>query len=201
MKWRVALLTLLSAGVASSPARAHLVTTGLGPFYDGMSHLAVSLSDLLAVVALGLWAGLGGPAKSRAVLAVVPAGWLVGGLAGFMASREVLLPVMSALVLLVLGVLVAADVRLSRSTTAAIGAMVALLLGALNGTALAAGGGSRLGVVGIVTASSIVLFLLSALVASRRVPWQRIAVRVAGSWIAAVAILMIGWSFAASGAG
>ena len=31
---------------------AHLVTTGFGPFYDGISHLAVSPGDLLGVLAV-----------------------------------------------------------------------------------------------------------------------------------------------------
>ena len=31
---------------ASQPAQAHLVTTGLGPFYDGAAHVAKSPGDL-----------------------------------------------------------------------------------------------------------------------------------------------------------
>ena len=52
----VAAVTLLPA-----PAHAHLVTTGLGPLYDGISHLFLSFEDLLPVVALALLAGLNGP--------------------------------------------------------------------------------------------------------------------------------------------
>ena len=35
--------------------------------------------------------------------------------------------------------------------------------------------------------------LLPALVVSLKQQWMRVAVRVAGSWIAAIAILMLGW--------
>ena len=37
----------------------------------------------------------------------------------------------------------------------------------------------------------------AALVVALRAPWTRIAVRVAGSWIAAIGLLLLGWSFRA----
>jgi hypothetical protein len=39
----------------------------------------------------------------------------------------------------------------------------------------------------------IVALLVSAAVVSLRAAWTRIAVRVAGSWVAAVGMLMLGW--------
>ena len=75
-------------------------------------------------------------------------------------------------------------------------AVAGVAFGALNGTALAAAGTGFLGLVGIVTAASVILLLLSAVVISATKPWQLIVVRVAGSWIAAIAILMLGWTFA-----
>ena len=44
--------------VRPEAAKAHLVSTGLGPFYDGVTHLLVSPDDLLGVIALSLLAGL-----------------------------------------------------------------------------------------------------------------------------------------------
>ena len=35
----------------------------------------------------------------------------------------------------------------------------------------------------------------SALVVSPRDAWARVAIRVAGSWVAAIGILMFGWTF------
>ncbi|MEK6197514.1 MAG: hypothetical protein N2B58_05005 [Desulfobacterales bacterium] len=37
--------------------------------------------------------------------------------------------------------------------------------------------------------------IVSAFVVSLKLPWTRIAVRVAGSWVAAMGLLMIGWFF------
>jgi hypothetical protein len=38
-----------------------------------------------------------------------------------------------------------------------------------------------------------VLALLAAFVIELRAPWTRIAVRVAGSWMVAIAVLMVAW--------
>ena len=75
---------------------------------------------------------------------------------------------------------------------------LALALGALhgwlNGAGIAADGREATGMVGIAGAIFVVSALVSALVVSLRAPWTRIAVRVAGSWIAAVGLLMAGWA-------
>ena len=44
-----------------SPAEAHLVTTGLGPVYDGISHVLMSPDDLVPILAMALLFGLNGP--------------------------------------------------------------------------------------------------------------------------------------------
>ena len=51
-----------------------------------------------------------------------------------------------------------------------------------------------LGLVGSVTSLFILIALAAALVASLRIPWTRIVVRVAGSWIAAAGLLLLGWA-------
>lgn len=47
---------------------------------------------------------------------------------------------------------------------------------------------------GAACAVFVVVAIVAALVASLRIPWMRIVVRVAGSWTAAAALLMLGWS-------
>ena len=44
----------------------------------------------------------------------------------------------------------------------------------------------------------VVVALAAALVVALRAPWARIAVRVAGSWIVAIGLLLLGWSFRAA---
>ena len=40
------------AVLVPSPVEAHLVTTGLGPYYDGIGHLLITPQDLLPLLAL-----------------------------------------------------------------------------------------------------------------------------------------------------
>ena len=44
----------------------------------------------------------------------------------------------------------------------------------------------------------VLVALAAGLVVALRTPWTRIAVRVAGSWIAAIGLLLLGWSFRAA---
>jgi hypothetical protein len=55
------------------------------------------------------------------------------------------------------------------------------------------GGANALMLAGAVTASFCVLALGSAEVTRLRAGWTQVAVRVAGSWLAAAALLVIGW--------
>jgi hypothetical protein len=54
-----------------------------------------------------------------------------------------------------------------------------------------------LGLVGIAATVFVLVALAAALVVALRAPWVRIAVRVAGSWVAATGLLMLGWSLRA----
>jgi urease accessory protein len=63
----------------------------------------------------------------------------------------------------------------------------------MNGAGIAADARAASGLVGIAAAIFVVAALASALVVSLRAPWARIAVRMAGSWIAAIGLLSLGW--------
>jgi hydrogenase/urease accessory protein HupE len=181
---------------AGSPGRAdaHLVNSGFGPFYDGVAHLFVTPEDLLVVVALALLAGLGGKPFGRAVLFVLPAAWLAGAVAGRMTAVSAGVPVLSAALLIALGGLVAADRRLQLALVAGAALACGLLNGCYNGAALAEAGSSGLAVAGIVCAVFVVVALVAGRVVSLEKEWARIVVRVAGSWIGAIGLLMLGWA-------
>ncbi|MGH9389137.1 MAG: HupE/UreJ family protein [Vicinamibacteria bacterium] len=190
-----ALGALLFTGLFPGEARAHLVTTGLGPFYDGISHFALTPEDLLPALALALLAGLSGPRYGRTVLFALPAAWLAGGLLGLSRSSEVLMPALTASTLLVLGALVALDRKLPLGLVAGLAAALGLFHGYLNGTAKL----GALGLSGVAVTLFFLVALAAAFVVSLRAPWSRIAVRVAGSWLVAISMLMLGWTFRAGG--
>lgn len=178
-----------------SVAQAHLVTTGLGPFYDGATHVTLSPDDWLGLLAASLWAGLRGPQAGRWTLAVLPMAWLFGAWAGLFALSIPDVPGLSIISVIVLGFLVAVDAKLPVWSVPTLAGVFGLLHGVLNGTSLRAADGSFLNVLGIVTTVFILLLLVSAAVVSLRRPWTRVAVRVAGSWVVAVGMLMFGWLF------
>lgn len=174
-------------------AEAHLVTTGMGPVYDGIGHLLLTPEDLVPVVALALMAGLRGATHGRRALFLLPAAWLAGGFLGLLAKASPAFPA-SSLSFLILGALVAADVRLPANAFAILAIVLGLVHGALNGAALRGGAGS-LGMLGITAALFVLVALASAFVVTLERPWSRVAVRVAGSWVAALGLLMMGWAF------
>lgn len=186
----------LVAGIAllGIPARAaaHLVTTGMGPVYDGIGHLLLSPEDFVPVLALALYAGLRGTAAGKRAMFLLPLFWLVGGLIGTTVSLTIPFPI-AALSFLLLGGLVAADLCLPVATVTVLSVLLGLVHGFLNGLALSEGAGT-LGLVGVMAMLFVLVTLAAALVISLGKPWMRIAVRVGGSWIAAMGLLMFGWA-------
>jgi urease accessory protein len=179
--WLLALVTC----VCVPSAHAHLMNTGFGPFYDGLTHLFVSPEDLLPVIALALLAGLCGPASGRWALFVAPVAWIAGSLVRVPLS----VPAVTALVTIALGVLVAAGRPLPVRLIIGCAALLGLIHGNLNGPDLIGSG-----IVGVAVALFVVVALLAGQVSALRSVWARIVVRVAGSWIAASGLFMLGWA-------
>ncbi len=194
LSWRCVLLAAMFPLVWPSTAHAHLVSSGFGPFYDGVIHLSMSPDDLLGVLAIALLSGLLGARHGRAALFLLTAAWLVGGSFGLQVGREVSLPSVNALSFLLVGALVAAGRRLPLVWVAGLAVALGLLHGFLNGTAMAEAGGGMLALLGIATTVFVLAALVAAFVVELRAAWARIAVRVAGSWIAAIGLLTLAWA-------
>lgn len=183
-----------TAATCPTAAYAHLNSTGMGPIYDGLMHFLLSPEDLAPVLALALLAGLRGPAWGRGALFVLPAAWLLGGLLGLSASAANGSAVVSAMWFLLLGALLAADARLSVRWTVALASLLGLYHGFLNGSGMGPSGPGAMALLGLVGAVFALVALAAAFVVQLRAHWTRIAVRVAGSWIAASGLLLLGWA-------
>ena len=182
------------AVLVPSPVEAHLVTTGLGPYYDGIGHLLITPQDLLPLLALAFLGGLAGREGARGLLFAVPGAWFLGGLAGLTRGEEIQAPVLTALTVLVVGGLLAADRKLPTVATLAVGVLIALVHGFLNGTAMGGAGLGLPALAGIAATAFVLMALAGAWAVAWRTGWTRIALRVAGSWIVATAMLMLGWA-------
>jgi urease accessory protein len=193
-------LLLAITMIVAPSAHAHLMNTGFGPFYDGLTHLFVTPEDLLPVIALALLAGLRGPRFGRAVLLALPVAWLAGSAAGLLLAPQVTLPVAETIVTIALGALLAADCPLPIAIVSGLAILLGLLHGSLNGSELPKTTSSgQISAAGVAVALFVLVSLLAGQAASVRVPWARVAVRVAGSWIVAIGLLMLGWAMRVPG--
>jgi len=181
-----------------APSHAHLVNTGLGPLYDGVSHFALTPEDFLPALALALLAGQRGSRAGRLALFALPATWLLGGIVGLASPAVSYVPALTTASFVGLGGLVAAEARLRAEWVAALAAVVGLLHGYLNGAAMSQAKLGALGLIGIVATLFVTIALAAAMVVAIRAPSGRIAVRVAGSWIVAIGLLLLGWSLRAA---
>jgi hydrogenase/urease accessory protein HupE len=181
---------------ASIPAvaQAHFNSSGLGPVYDGALHFFASPEDCAAVVALALLAGLRGAAHGRRVLFVLPFAWLLGSVLGLAAVMTQASPALSASWLLALGVLVALDARLSPTVITALAALLGLVHGYSNGSGMDMTRPVLIALVGLSATVFVAVALPAAAVIRFGDAWRQIAVRVAGSWIAASGLLLLGWA-------
>jgi urease accessory protein len=185
----IALLSLL----LPARAEAHLPTIGLGPVYDGIFHLLMSPEDLITVIALALLAGQKGAVPSRRVLWILPVAWFAGGFTGMFIGT----PRGSALTclsFLLLGSLIATNAKLSVPLITALAAMLGLFHGYLNGSGINRFNDGAYALLGLALAVFVIIALLTSFVIPLRRQWTLIVVRVAGSWIAASGLLMLGWA-------
>ena len=184
----------LAAAIWPATAEAHLNSTGMGPVYDGLMHFVTSPEDLVPVLALALWAGLRGAGHGRRALFAAPGAWLVGGLLGSTAQATGSGAVLASFWFLLLGGLLAADANLSLRSTTALAVALGLSHGYANGSGMGANGSSAVVLLGLVSAVFAVVAIAAAFAVPLRAAWARIAVRVAGSWVAASGLLLLGWA-------
>lgn len=182
-------------GIAALPvdASAHLVNTGLGPIYDGIAHFAMSPEAILPIVALGILAGLRGPAHARTAVLFLPLAWMAFGAAGLLLGPLAINPAYESLPLLVLGGLAAADIRMPVWGTGSLAVLLGAFEGYNFGSAYSATGGGLPAIIGSAGLVFVLAALVSAAVLKAKWDWTRIAMRVVGSWTAASGLLLLGW--------
>lgn len=192
-----AIFAIATAALVLAPASAsaHLMATGMGPVFDGISHFGLSPEDFLPVIALGFFAGLRGPAHSRMSLGAVTLAWFAGGLAamsGF-ALPDLALSSLTAALFMLIGILLAANIGLPTALCAFLGASLGLVRGMADLSGVEESITHALSLLGM-TAS---VFAVFAIAASLTIPlkrlWIIVAARVGGSWIAALGLLLAGW--------
>ncbi len=170
---------------------AHSLSASFGDFYGGLLHPTTALDLAPPLVALGLLAGQNGKPAARRMLLVLPAAFVLGtGLGGALPPPAHLATV-NAGSFVVLGLLLALDAVLSSALLLGLGAALGLCNGLANGSGMAGGSDPVLFLLGSALAGFAAILLPSAVVASLTAGWQRIGVRVLGSWLAAVGAMIL----------
>ncbi len=194
-------LSILLASAASlllpGAAAAHMPTAGLGPVYDGVFHLLLSPEDLIPVIALALLCGQRGAPFGRRALWLLPLVWFAGGMLGMFAGSSQG-SALTCVSFLLLGGLVAANARISLAVLTAVAALLGWFHGYLNGVGINRFDDGAYALLGLALAVFVVVALFASLVVPLHQQWARVAVRVAGSWVAASGLLMLGWALHAA---
>lgn len=182
----------------AAPAQAHSPIEGLNDFYAGALHPFLAPAHLVVLLALGLAIGQHAqPALARAkppllaLLLALPLGLATHRLAGDPDTDRALLGLAAAL-----GLAVAAQWRAPAAALAVLTVAIALNVGWGSGPG---GVGDRERVLALAGTAASVLLLVTyvAVIASHATrPALRVATRVAGSWLAATALLVLALSFA-----
>ncbi len=186
-----ALALCVFASSVPTQAFAHSLSTRFGDFYGGLLHPLSSLELGMGFLVLALLAGQQDKRRARLVLAWFIAAMIAGAVAAHwlpVVVDEVRLPNLGLAALL--GVLVAVAPRIPTIVLPLIGFASGVLNGLGNGLAMTPETAPHLFIPGIAVSGLLVVTPLAALVTTLDRHWQRVAVRVVGSWIAASALLV-----------
>ena len=181
----VGLLLLVLPDMAS----AHSPIAGIGDFYNGMLHPLLVPAHLLALLALGLLLGQRGLPSMRLALPAFILTLIVGLAASSVTlgnSESWLLPGVICCGLLVV---------LQRDLPRVVCLLLAVALGALIGLDSPGDGVQGrerwLTLAGTALGGSLWLIFIAGFTDLLQQPWQRIGIRVLGSWITASALLVL----------
>lgn len=193
-----ALATLAGLCMAPTVAWAHTPIKGIGGFYNGLLHPVVVPAHLLSLLAIGLLMGQQ-PRQSAGqsflgFALAFPAGLIIAGL-GVNLPFDTLPLAIAA----VLGLAVAAKPPLPAIVVHVAAMATGLVIG---WDSPADGAGIRAAALsgfGATLGAFYIVIMVAALTLARKRPWQGIAVRVAGSWIAASAVMVLALATTNSG--
>jgi urease accessory protein len=177
--------------LAPLPAFAHPMQ-GVGDFYAGMLHPVVSIETVLPIVALSLLAGQHRRKTAIHLLAAFPAALIVGALLASLRDAPSLLGIVQLILTAGFGILVAFARRVPSWLLVALGAVLGISAGWANAAELVGQASRFQFIAGLAVVGLLLLVYGNGLVRNLKWEWTQIAVRVVGSWIAAVSILVLG---------
>jgi urease accessory protein len=186
---------------SAQAADAHIVASRLGDFYAGALHPLTDLQDLILWIAVGVLGGSLGAAAGRWLVLVFPLGLLAGLVLGLTSGGVSAKPVVDAGMVVVLGLLLAANVRIPAAPLCTIALGLAMVRGAVSSGDVGLETNRLLFAAGLASAGYAAITLTMAVTLAFRgtdadpsIAWRGIAIRAFGSWIAAIGLMMGGFA-------
>jgi hypothetical protein len=186
--------TPVLAALLPTPVLAHTTIPGIGSFSAAFAHVTMEPPAALALLGLGLLAGMHDAATLKwtwaAFLAAMAAGVALTLVIGVIADPE--LPLL--LVALVSGVATASGLGLPKVAAGAVGVLAGAVFGTFATPAPASWSTQAYFVSGGIIGANFALIWIASAVAMARERWPVqvvfIGLRVAASWVAAIAALL-----------
>lgn len=169
---------------------------GIGAFYGGILHPVLVLPHLLAIMAFALLVGQRGIRAMQFTYPPYLLALAVGlTLAGFALQPSMATEPMLLVFAALCGLLVAAQWPLSASMCAVFGGLLGLIVGMDSGVDDMPRRETFGALLGCWLGAALLLVIVAGVSEMVRIPWQRVGVRVIGSWITASATLVLALSF------
>lgn len=178
------------------PAWAHLASTRFGEFYSGLLHPWLSLQYILPWLALSLLAGLQGKLMSRWLVFFFPVFVAFGVMFAYWFGQPSWLPIANLILIAAMGLLLAWSPAISPLLFTGIMLLNGLIQGVANVALELRGNEQVLYILGVCAAAYLCAVLISAVSysSSQRYVVSRVALRAIGGWVAAVGIMVSGFS-------
>jgi urease accessory protein len=174
-----------------SSAIAHPMK-GVGDFYAGMLHPVATIEVILPLIALSLLAAQQSRETAIRILAAFPAAILMGTLLTFIRSVPSFIGTATLAVTAAIGLLIASSRPVPSAAPIAMAVLLGLAIGWSNASEITSNMSAPRFVAGLAVAGLFVTTYGVGLVRSLKFEWSQIAVRVVGSWLAAIGILVLG---------
>ena len=193
-KWLRYLLVLLSPGLFASSAHAHGAMVGANDFIAGLVHPATALGNALPIFMLGVAVGQNDLRRCEFVFWLFPLSIALGAIAALKLPGIPAVYLLNIVSVVVLGLLVALGKKLPLVILFFLVALFGLSHGYANGAEVSGPIRPAYFISGVVLSAFFLLAYGCAVtdfLLRRSVPWIPIAVRVSGSWSAAIGLLVL----------
>jgi urease accessory protein len=181
----------LVIGLLSSAAFAHPMK-GVGDFYAGMLHPLITIETLLPLLGISLLAGQQSRETAIKMLAAFPAALALGSALILFRPLPARLATLELLITASLGLLIALGRRIPDWIPIALSVLIGLSIGWSNSVEITGDVSAVRFVAGLAIVGLLITTYGIGLVRRLKLEWMQIAVRVVGSWLAAVGILVLG---------